>query len=78
MAPSTTCRFSSAALGLPGRLTINVRPRMPASALDSLQLRHDGDRARPFVTHDRSTVPFDGIVTGTARVTLRVRSRPEP
>ena len=32
----TACRFSTAPLGLPGRLRMRVRPRIPATARDSM------------------------------------------
>ncbi|MGF1469533.1 MAG: hypothetical protein ACFCGT_25710 [Sandaracinaceae bacterium] len=49
---------------------------LPPSALDTLQQRNDGDRARPFVTYERSVVPLDAVVSGSARIELAVRSRP--
>ncbi len=33
---STASRFSRTALGLPGRLTMRLRPRMPAAARESM------------------------------------------
>lgn len=49
---------------------------LPASALDALQLANDARRIRPFVTFERSLVDAGDVVTGKARVDLRVRERP--
>lgn len=51
---------------------------LPRSALDTLQLRNDSDRARPFVTHDRREVSLGQVVSGNARVELTVRRTPRP
>lgn len=51
---------------------------LPRSALDTLQLRNDSDRARPFVTHDRREVALGSVVSGNARVELTVRRTPRP
>ncbi len=51
---------------------------LPASALDTLQLRNDGDRNRPFVTTDRHEIGLDQVVSGNARVELHVRRTPRP
>ena len=51
---------------------------LPRSALDTLQLRNDADRARPFTTHERREVALGEIVSGNARVDLQVRRTPRP
>jgi hypothetical protein len=51
---------------------------LPPSALDTLQLRNDGDRNRPFVTTDRHEIGLDQVVSGNARVELHVRRTPRP
>lgn len=51
---------------------------LPRSALDTLQLRNDADRARPFATHERREVALGEIVSGNARVELHVRRTPRP
>jgi hypothetical protein len=54
----------------------HVARHLPRSALDTLQLRNDGDRNRPFVTYDRHEIELDEVVSGTARVELHVRRIP--
>jgi hypothetical protein len=54
----------------------HVARHLPRSALDTLQLRNDGDRNRPFVTYDRHEIGLDEVVAGTARVELHVRRSP--
>lgn len=49
---------------------------LPPSALDSLQLTNDADRARPFVTYDRHEVGLDAVVEGGSRIELTVRRTP--
>lgn len=51
---------------------------LPRSALDALQLRNDGDRNRPFVTHDRRELALGEITLGNARVEVSVRRTPRP
>jgi hypothetical protein len=58
------------------RLGGHVLRRLPASALDTLQLRQDADRARPFVTYDRVELPLDAVVTGGVALQLEVRDAP--
>lgn len=65
-------KTSARGLRFPG----HVARHLPRSALDTLQLRNDSDRNRPFVTYDRHPVTLDQIVTGTARVDLHVRRHP--
>lgn len=61
------------------RFAGHVADHLPPSALDALQLRNDGDRNRPFVTHERQEHPLGGpVVFGTARVEITVRERPRP
>jgi hypothetical protein len=61
------------------RFAGHVVDHLPPSALDSLQLRNDGDRNRPFVTYERRELPMgSSIVSGSARVELAVRRRPRP
>ena len=60
------------------RFAGHVARHLPASALDALQLQNDGDRNRPFVTYDRHAIELGEVVTGTARVQLRVRETPRP
>lgn len=55
------------------RFAGHVVSHLPASALDTLQLRNDGDRTRPYVTFDRHEIPLDQVVSGAARVELVVR-----
>jgi len=54
----------------------HVVRHLPPSALDTLQLTNDADRARPFITYDRHEVGLDRVVAGGARVELTVRSTP--
>lgn len=74
--PSTSMvvsmRTSQRGLRFPG----HVVRHLPRSALDTLQLTNDGDRARPFITYDRHEVGLDRVVSGGARVELTVRSTP--
>jgi hypothetical protein len=49
---------------------------LPASALDSLQLTSEGDRAVLFPTYVRTEVPMQEVLTGSARVSLDVRREP--
>jgi len=58
------------------RFSGHVARHLPRSALDSLQLTNDADRARPFITYDRHEVGLDHLVSGGARIELTVRSRP--
>jgi hypothetical protein len=51
---------------------------LPRSALDSLQLRNDSDRNRPFITHDRQEIPLGDVVSGSASVEVSVRRTPRP
>lgn len=51
---------------------------LPRSALDTLQLRNDADRARPFETHDRREVALGEVVGGNARIELVVRETARP
>jgi hypothetical protein len=55
------------------RMAGHVVRGLPASALDALQRTGDADRARAFVTHQRTTIPMDLVVSGGARVELSVR-----
>ncbi|MEZ4335411.1 MAG: SpoIVB peptidase S55 domain-containing protein [Sandaracinaceae bacterium] len=54
----------------------HVVRHLPSSALDSLQLTNDADRARPFITYDRHEVGLDRVVSGGARIELTVRRTP--
>ncbi len=58
------------------RFSGHVARHLPRSALDSLQLTNDADRARPFITYDRHEVALDHVVSGGARIELTVRRRP--
>ncbi|HJL15294.1 MAG TPA: SpoIVB peptidase S55 domain-containing protein [Sandaracinaceae bacterium LLY-WYZ-13_1] len=58
------------------RFSGHVARHLPASALDTLQLRNDADRNRPFVTYDRHAISLDEVLSGTARVELHVRRTP--
>src|SRR2546422_4437642 len=61
---STTARFSRAPRGLPGRLTISVRPRMPAVPRDSMAV------CTFFKLSSRIASPIPGIsFSATSRVT---------
>ncbi len=67
-----TLQTSSRGLRFPGHVVRNL----PPSALDSLQLTNDADRARPFITYDRHEVGLDHVVSGGARIQLTVRRTP--
>lgn len=60
------------------RFAGHVVRHLPPSALDTLQLRNDADRNRPFITYDRHEVDLGAVVGGNARVDLRVRRVPRP
>lgn len=47
---------------------------LPGSALDALESTARSDRARPFVTHDRTEVAGDRVLSGGAHVELTVRA----
>ncbi|MBX3275456.1 MAG: hypothetical protein KF729_34675 [Sandaracinaceae bacterium] len=67
-----TLETSARGLRFPGHVARNL----PRSALDSLQLVNDADRARPFITYDRHEVGLDHVVSGGARLELDVRRTP--
>ena len=69
MGSSTASRFSRAAFSLPGRLTMSVRPRMPAAARD----RHPRGVMRMLAARMASGIPGAGRST-TARVASGVTS----
>lgn len=60
------------------RMRGHVVAGLPASALDALQRTGDSDRARAFVTHRRSEIPMDVVLSGGARVELTVRRVARP
>lgn len=60
------------------RMRGHVVAGLPASALDALLRTGDSDRARAFVTHRRSEVPMDVVLSGGARVELSVRRVARP
>jgi len=60
------------------RFSGHIARHLPPSALDALQLENDADRNRPFVTYDRHAIELGEVVSGTARVQLRVRETPRP
>ncbi|MGE0790116.1 MAG: hypothetical protein AB7S26_30865 [Sandaracinaceae bacterium] len=60
------------------RFAGHVAEHLPPSALDTLQLRNDADRARPFLTFDRSVMDLGAVVSGNASVDLEVRRSPQP
>lgn len=47
---------------------------LPSSALDALEATARSDRARPFVTHDRSEIAGDRVLSGGAHLELAVRA----
>ncbi|MCB9595247.1 MAG: hypothetical protein H6719_21190 [Sandaracinaceae bacterium] len=67
-----TVATPSRGLRFPG----HVVRHLPRSALDSLQLTNDADRARPFITYDRHEVGLGNVVSGGARIELTVRRTP--
>lgn len=60
------------------RMAGHVVRGLPASALDALQRTGDADRARAFVTHRRTEIPMDVVLSGGARVELTVRRVARP
>ncbi len=49
---------------------------LPASALDTLQMVNDTENSRPFVTYERQLHDVGSVLSGSARLSLRVRQTP--
>lgn len=56
------------------RMGGHVVRALPGSALDALESTAHSDRARPFVTHDRTEITGDRVLSGGAHLELTVRS----
>lgn len=54
----------------------HVARDLPGSAIDALQLANGSTAAQPFSSTLRTTFPIDEVLTGSARVRLRVRETP--
>lgn len=59
----------SRGMSLSGHLVHNL----PGSALDALASANDSGRGSTFVTQHRHVIPMGQVMTGTAKLTLRVR-----
>jgi hypothetical protein len=69
-----------ASLELPSRglrFRGHVVNSLPPSALDSLQLANDSGRARPFETVIHQRFDAEGILTGKAKLEVKVRETPK-
>ncbi|MFW6050610.1 MAG: hypothetical protein ACODAU_05520, partial [Myxococcota bacterium] len=49
---------------------------LPASGLDTLQLVNDSAHGRPFVTEERQVVDVGSVLSGSAKLELKVRKAP--
>ena len=68
-----SARMPSRGLRAPG----HVVSSLPSSALDALQLDNDGDRNQPFISERHYRVNLRRVLTGGAKLQLKVRDMPK-
>jgi hypothetical protein len=74
--PSTSLVVSTKLPSQGLKLRGHVVRSLPGSALDSLQIGGAANRPLTFATYTRKELPMQHVVTGSARLTLDVRTEP--